>query len=832
MQTSGDWLVPLGDDRCHDPALVGGKASQLHALDKADFPVPSAWVLTQEAFASHLSGADLHSQPERPLLQMDLQAQLQTAAHTLLTGSVQYLAVRSSALSEDGVDHSYAGQHATYYYVTAENLNKAVIDCWMSLWSTAACAYRQHVPGHQAFGMPVIIQQMVPAERSGVCFTRDPTGRFPEQTLIEASWGLGAALVDGRVSPDRYRLDENGNVRDQHIGHKRLKVVANLNNPDGSRLEGVPVHQQTRSVLNPEEAAQLAQLARRAETLFGVPQDMEWAMVEDEVHVLQSRAITALPQQRPAPEVDGRWVLFKPIIENVTEALTPLTVDLFRRVLPPSGRFIQGRFYVDADAMARLIPAELDDTTLQNLLLLRETGTEIKPSLRKVPYTLGILLGAYLSTGITWHRTARAPLDRLEEFAERCEKAVADETVDPLSTIFDLFLPRNPLLPISRLAFQVNIGAGRYFLLLEMVNALLNRWASDFDRSSLTLLTSGGEDMISQQMVEAVQQLAVLAAADPDISKALLSDEFQDTNTMLERLGADHPFIVGFQEFLDRFGHRAIREVELMTPRWREDATVVLQMVRNFLKPDAQTKRIDAHGLRLAARDELHQAVPKRWQRWILDKLLSRVRYYVTARENTRYYHTMAFAATRTKIKQWEQRLLANDRLRCLDDIFFLQWPELSALETGALDWPDVEPLILERRRRYRQMCEIQAPESFNLDVAEPSSDTQGTCRGACASPGIAEGRARVILDPSTGVDLEPGEILVAPYTDPAWTPLFPAAAAVIVEVGSYLSHAGTVAREYQIPCLVDVRDCTRRIETGQLLRVNANEGWVEVISA
>ena len=129
-------------------------------------------------------------------------------------------------------------------------------------------------------------------------------------------------------------------------------------------------------------------------------------------------------------------------------------------------------------------------------------------------------------------------------------------------------------------------------------------------------------------------------------------------------------------------------------------------------------------------------------------------------------------------------------------------------------------------------MCETQAPESFNLDVSEPSSETAGTCRGACASPGIAEGRARVILDPSTGVDLEPGEILVAPYTDPAWTPLFPAAAAVIVEVGSYLSHAGTVAREYQIPCLVDVRDCTRRLETGQLLRVNANEGWVEVISA
>ena len=833
MHTSSDWLLPLDDNRCSDPELVGGKASQLHALINDDFPVPAAWVLTQAAFDGHFPDASAVETPDRPMLQMLVQASLREVAEELLTGTTSYLAVRSSALAEDGVDHSYAGQHATYYYVTADSLGKAVIDCWLSLWSDAASAYRAQVPYQTLFGMPIIIQQMVPAERSGVCFTRDPTGRHPQQMLIEASWGLGAALVDGRVSPDRYRLDADLNLTDQQIGQKRLKVVADLSNPDGSRLEGVPVHQQTRPVLSPAQATRIAELAARAERLNDGPQDMEWAMVGEEVYVLQSRPITALPSPSTPADITGRWVLFKPIVENISQPLTPLTVDLFRRVLPPMGQFIQGRYYLNADLLKLLIPADLDDSVLQDLLMLRPVDPKPALNWRRLPKTLGLLIVSYLSFGISWHRTARVPLERLSDFTERCESVVADETQNPLTILSALFLNRNPLAPISQLAFQVNISAGRYFLLTDLLTRLLNKWAPDFDqRNHLALLTSGGEAMISQQMVEAVKHLAKLASDDPEARALLLDDPIPDTGSVFHNLDPDQPFARAFTGFLERFGHRAIGEIELMTPRWREDASAVVQMVRNLLKQEGLPAAVDPHGLRLAAQDTLHQALPELWQRKLIDWLLTRIRYYVTARENTRYFHTMTFAAVRARIKQWELALLENQRLRCVDDVFFLEWPELSALEAGALDWQDVEARILERRRLYHRLCDSEPQESFNLGMKPLDHLAGELCHGDCASPGVAEGRARVILDPGTSVSIEPGEILIAPYTDPAWTPLFPAAAAVVVEVGSFLSHAGTVAREYQIPCLVDVRNCTRIIQTGALIRVNANEGWVEIVES
>jgi len=833
MQDPGAWLVPLSDSRCLDAALVGGKAAQLHRLADHGFRIPDAWVVTQTAFAAHFGEAGRHDVPARPVLQNPLGALLADAWEALTVNGDPYLAVRSSALGEDGVDHSFAGQHATYYYIDADSLGKAVIDCWLSLWSSAALTYRSHVATEGPFGMAVIIQIMVQAERSGVCFTRDPVSGRSDQALIEATWGLGAALVDGRVSPDRYRLDTSLRITERRTGNKRLKVAEKLRDPDGPRLEPVPAHQRQAPVLSDAECRAVLEQALNAERCFGIPQDMEWAFSHDEFFVLQSRPITALPSPVNRTSVQGRWVLFKPLAENVSEPLTPMSVDIFRRVLPPFGQFIRGRYYLNADAISRLLPLDPDDAGLRDLLLLREPPSAPRMNGPALLRSAAMLAVGYLTSGIAWHRTARVPLERLDEFADRCDRLLADAGTDALATMTELFLPNNPLLPIGQLAFQVNISAGRYFILLGMVRGLLERFAPDFDQRKLGLLTSGGDEMLSQQMVEAVRALAVTAESDTRAGEALTAGSAADVGTLLDTVDEQSPFRRELEAFLERYGHRAIREIELMTPRWREDPIAVLQMVRNLLKPAARDAvRTDPHGLRLATEDELHQALPRRWQRRLVDRLLGRVRYYVTARENTRYYHTMAFAAVRAKLKEAEQRLIVDQRLRCEDDVFFLLWPELTALEAGALEWSDVEQRILERRRRYRQSTESNAPETFNFPPAPPRENghTPDTLRGDCASPGVAEGRARVISDPAAGVDLEPGEILVAPYTDPAWTPLFPGAAAVVVEVGSYLSHAGTVAREYQIPCLVDVPDCTRRIRTGARLKVNADEGWVQML--
>ena len=200
-------------------------------------------------------------------------------------------------------------------------------------------------------------------------------------------------------------------------------------------------------------------------------------------------------------------------------------------------------------------------------------------------------------------------------------------------------------------------------------------------------------------------------------------------------------------------------------------------------------------------------------------------------RENTRHYHTMSFDTARHKLKQLEAQMIQARRLRCVDDIFFLTWDEAQELEREVIDWPTAEALIRQRRRRYLCASRNLPPATINIELpASPPQADDSVLSGDCACPGYAEGNARVIFDPTLGADLEPGEILIAPYTDPAWTPLFPIAGAIVVEVGSYLSHAGTVAREYQIPCLVDVQGCVSRIRNGQRLKVFASDGRVEII--
>lgn len=831
-------VTRLDSPASQDPLLVGGKAAQLGRMSQNGMPVPEAFVINVDAFHSHFKDCDPLIRPPRPEFSPELAQQIDAALQTLTGGREQPVAVRSSALGEDGVDLSFAGQHATYYYITRDGLNRAVMNCWLSLWSDSARAYRSaradSALAADQFGMAVIVQRMIQSERSGVCFTEDPTGQYPAHSLVEATWGLGAALVDGRVSPDRFFVGHDNKISETRIGRKRYKVAENLDNPLGSRLEPVPVHQQRIACLQPEEVEAVNALARRAEELFGSPQDVEWAYQNDTLYMLQSRAITAAYDRTPDPvEVSGRWVLFKPVAENFHEPFTPMSVDLFRQVMPPIGQFIRGRFYVDVDQLQWLIPLNLSESELGELLLMRGGAPSAGINWRRLPVSMALLVGFYLSNGILWHRTANVQLETLADFADLATQVRDDPNHDPLSTFQRLFLGEKLFAPISHQVFQANISAGRYFGLLGVLQAFLKRFAPTLDQGVITQVCAGNEDMLSRQMVEQIRALARQAGQDVGLRKALLDKPSGQLTEALAELPPSHPFVIEMEAFLARFGHRCVKEMDLITPRWREDPSAVLMMVRNYLKSEG-VSAIDAYGLRLAAQDQVHQALGRRWQRWLADYLIRRIRYYVTLRENTRHYHTMVFATVRTKLKRLEQQLIEQDRLRCADDIFFLYWNEVRSLEDGKQTWQDVEPIIRERRQRHHRQSRMLPAQSFNLELPQRSRSTgqsSGELQGECACPGYAEGVVKVILDPTLSADLDPGDVLVAPYTDPAWTPLFPSAAAIIVEVGSYLSHAGTVAREYQIPCLVDVEACTRRLRSGQRVRVFASEGRIEVVS-
>jgi pyruvate,water dikinase len=306
------------------------------------------------------------------------------------------------------------------------------------------------------------------------------------------------------------------------------------------------------------------------------------------------------------------------------------------------------------------------------------------------------------------------------------------------------------------------------------------------------------------------------------------------------------PFLAQFDAFLAAFGHRALKEFELRSPRWEEEPAQVLGMVRNYLLVESDPAE---HERRVAQRRaELEQRISRDLERRPLERALGlrrrlvrhlteRVKHYVTMRENSRFYWIMAAYITRKKILRLEARLMAQGRLKCRDDIFYLECAEMEQLERGDMGWTDVEERIGERRREHVRLSKITPPRTIGLPlpprpaVTAVAAGETAVLHGQTASPGRCEGTARVILDPSVDVELRPGEILVAPYTDPAWTPLFLTAGAAVVEVGSFLSHAGTVAREYGLPCVVDVPDCTTRIRTGDRLLVDGDAGIVRVLA-
>ncbi len=307
---------------------------------------------------------------------------------------------------------SFAGQHATYYYVDPSTLEQRIVDCWLSLWSEQALSYRRQLGIREPLRMAVIVQLMVQAEVSGVAFTRDPTGRQRDTMVIESCWGLGAALVDGRVTPDSCIVRRGSlEIVERRIGSKRFKVAEDLLDAVGARLQTVPRHLQRTATLGHAEIREVATLAAECEAEFGSPQDVEWAYANETLYLLQSRPITAItpPSTRPA----GRWVAFKPVLENFTDALTPLSVDLLRRVLPRFGQFIDGRYYLDFDGLRRWIPLRMTDHELIELALLRSDRIDFSVRWPRLFVAVGAALIMFVGAGVVWVRSPTSPSKRL-----------------------------------------------------------------------------------------------------------------------------------------------------------------------------------------------------------------------------------------------------------------------------------------------------------------------------------------------------------------------------------------------------------------------------------
>jgi rifampicin phosphotransferase len=809
-----------------DLDLVGGKGLSLGLLAGAGLPVPPGFCVTTNACRRARNEVD----PQ-------LFEALAGAYRTLGAGLV---AVRSSATAEDGAVTSFAGQQETILGVEGESaLKEAVERCWSSLHTDRAKAYRQKQGVDEAsLAMAVVVQRLVHAEVAGVLFTRDPNDPAGERMLIEASWGLGEAVVSGRVTPDSFHVERlDGTVRERRLGRKTVRITTHGE-------QEVAADQQKQFCLGNAQLAELADLGRKVESYYGEPRDVEWAYADGRFWLLQARPITtataadreSVRRQEidklrkmadPRGTVWSRFNLFEVLPEP-----TPMTWAVVQHLLSGGGG--SGWMYRDLG----LNPAPLmENLTVYDLVggrpfcnLSREPFMQTKRP--QMDYPAGRYKEAPLRAldpqpdpGSIYRglgRVLRLPVFIWKQmlFARRVSRlSLTFADVFRKSTI-PAFVADVEKAVADNLAHLADIDSA---VLLQRLQFWIKRSLVEFARESLkpTLFAQFSMQVLEQQLrkplgdARAREAIAELSAgahpdAEADLPRALLDA----AEGKIDR-----------DEFLRRFGHRGNQEMELAQPRWAEDHAALdraLNAGQKSHRPPVAASSPQERWGKIAAEAKLNSFVSK----W-LSTHVDRLQTYLGLRETAKHYLMRGYALIRQALVELDRRFNLNG------GIFYLTPDELPQLVRGE-NWTRT---IEERRKRRTIALSLEVPPVLFSDdleaIGRPLPPPEGATllQGLALSAGVAEGVALVLTEPSEAPpDLE-SYILVCPSTDPAWVPLFVSAKGLVMESGGTLSHGAIVAREFGLPAVAGLPGVQHQIKTGQRLRVDGGRGTVAVLS-
>jgi pyruvate,water dikinase len=824
-------------------ALVGGKGANLGDLARAGFPVPDGFVLTTRAYALAAEAARVN--PTRPadaaerLRSSPVPDAIVNAARTAYaTLGSGHVAVRSSATAEDLPGASFAGQQDTYLDISGEDrLLDAIRRCWASLWNERAVAYRHaNRVDDAAVGLAVVVQKMVDAAAAGVLFTADPVTGRRRRAAIDAVAGLGEKLVAGAVDPDHYVVDI----------------------PSHEVVQRPPAGKS--SVLSDPEILTLAEFGDRIEGHFDAPQDIEFALDQERhVWIVQSRPITTLyplPADAPDPERELRVYFSGNVFQGYFEPITPMGIQFFSLLSgaisrmfgfpiedPAAGSPILKeagmRLYIDMTQVVRdpvgrhafVALTSMGEARSSAVLVQLASDPRLPLTRRSRFHSVRAIAGAMMRAGVPFAalRVIRSPgktpgryVREIEEFAhvELPADATTEQHLDAFERLIVTASPR---------MFPRMIGTILPAMLSFALAARLLRGKARMDE--LQTITRGAPHNPTTEMDLALWALCADVREDSDSRDELLGRTPAELAARYRKGTLPTRLQSGLKSFLERYGFRSIGEIDVGVERWSENPEHILGALANYLRlgdealaPDA----LFAKGKREA--DAMIAALLARVhgpRRAILRVVLGRVRALIGMREAPKFHIIrLLVAPSRELLKPVGRDLVARGLIAGEGDIFFLTLPEARRAARGE----DMRELVAGRRDTFdREHARRHIPRLLLSDGtdAEAALVSAGEgLRGSPASPGVISGTARVILSPA-GARLEPGEILIAPSTDPGWTPLFLTAGALVMEMGGMMSHGAVVAREYGIPAVVGVAGATDQITTGQRVTVDGSAGTV-----
>ena len=805
------FVVSLGDLGQDDLATAGGKAANLGELVRAGFPVPDGFVVTTDAYATVIQpldlgiperiaaddGAAVRADIEAAPMPAELRTEITNAYSALGTGPV---AVRSSATAEDLPGAAFAGQQDTYLNVVGEAaLIDAVRRCWGSLWTERAIAYRSRIKIDSAeIRIAVVVQRMINSEVAGVMFTADPVSGDRETIVVEASSGLGEAVVSGLVTPDHYLLDSRGLIRDYRPGGREV-IVSSVPGGGVTHQAGQPDHTER---LPDTALADLARLGIEVAEHFERPQDIEWAYAEGQLWLLQARPITALPPPpvklnaaqrrlgsvlldylpvRPYPIDMSTWVPYGPagLMAGVTGRFG--FRDAFEGFLPEDEYGVVDRFVPVAPRPtvgALLAPWRIATLARRNDPRHWRDDPRFLDFLDKVH-----TLAAKDLRAMPWPRLKTMPRQSLD-------------LIKPIGELRIDYLPRTGL------------ALARLFLALRLLR-----------RSTLftDLIVSPTRTTDANRALEA---LAARARKDPQLLDAVNELDPQ-------ALAAFGEFKQEFNTYLAEYGHRETVTPVLVTPPTQGEAPeTVLALIKVLAaEPPRPPEDRDRAMSELLKHPLLHGPRRRaRMQRWV-----QAARAGITFREDSHFYFLMPLPILRKSLLEMGRRLRDVDVLDGPEAVFHLRLNELEAVDDPAhLTESEKDQLRAAVRTRSARREELSGVRLIDPGAVFPRRELgDALITGTPASSGSATGPVKVIREPAEFGRLAAGDVLVCPYTNPAWTTLFQRAAAVVVDSGGPASHAAIVAREYGIPAVMGTGTGTTALTDGQLVTVDGTSGRV-----
>ena len=847
-------------------ALVGGKGAHLGELSRIEgIRVPAGICVTTEAFqrvmasaptlaarAARLSGlapddreaiSALSAEIRRTIAGIAIPEDLAAAITGQLSrlGETAAYAVRSSATAEDLPSASFAGQQDTYLNIIGlPAILQHISRCWASLFTERAVTYRlQHGIDQRQVSMAVVVQRMVFPQVSGILFTADPITGNRRIASVEASFGLGEALVSGLVNADVYRV-RDGQVIERVIATKQRAIYAIPTG--GTQEQAISPELQDQPSLTDAQAVQIVEQGRQIEAHFGRPQDIEWCLADGDLQIVQSRPITTLFPVPAAGDAENHVYVSVGHQQMMTDPFKPLGISFWQMMSPRPMAEAGGRLFVD---VARELGSPANRARMMDVL--GKSDPLIGDALQTIIEREGFLPSvpddepAWMLPG-----TSPTPIETdqaiVSELIAQSRAANADLECDIRgltgSALLDFIqtdaqeLWRARMGPRSLQVVLAGMEAAWW------LNAHIEEWLGE--KNVADTLTQSVPNNVTSEMGLALLDVADAIRPYPEVVAFL--QQVQDDRFL------DHlPGVPGGQEareaiqgWLDRYGMRGPGEIDITRPRWQEQPSalvpLILGNVRNFAPGEGQ-RRFE-QGLQEARRKESEvlerlRALPDGEEKAAETKrMIDRVRTFAGYREYPKYGMVSRYFIYKQALMAEAERLVQAGVLAEQEESFFLRFDELQeVVRTQRVD----DELIRRRKEEFATSQALTPPRVMTSDgevitgVYRRDNLAPGALAGLPVSAGIVEGRARVILDMADAT-LEPGDILVTAYTDPSWTPLFVTVSGLVTEVGGLMTHGAVIAREYGLPAVVGVVNAIRLIQDGQRIRVHGMDGYVELL--